>query len=60
MTESKMTVIIKSKWQWKTVSEFELVAVRALCKMAESKMAEYKIAVIIKLGENEWVWVRLN
>ena len=37
----------------------------SLTKMAESniakfKMAEFKLAVIIKLGENEWVWVRLN
>ena len=27
---------------------------------AESKMAEFKMAAIIKLSENEWVWVRLN
>ena len=24
--------------------------------MAESKMAEFKMAAIIKLSENEWVW----
>ena len=29
-------------------------------KMAESKIAKFKMADIIKLGENEWVWVRLN
>ena len=29
-------------------------------KMAEFKMAEFKIPDIIKLNENEWVWVRLN
>ena len=33
-------------------------------KMSESKMAsnmaEFKMAAIIKLSENEWVWVRLN
>ena len=34
-------------------------------KMAESnkvefKLAEFKMAAIINLGENEWVWVRLN
>ena len=28
--------------------------------MAEFKMAEYNMADIIKLSENEWVWVRLN
>ena len=31
-----------------------------LFKMAESKMADFKMADIIKLGKNEWVWVRLN
>ena len=29
-------------------------------KMAEFKMAEYNMAAIIKLGENKWVWVKLN
>ena len=29
-------------------------------KIAESKMAKFKMAAIIKLSENEWVWVRLN
>ena len=28
--------------------------------VSESKMAEFKMAAIIKLSENEWVWVRLN
>ena len=27
---------------------------------ADSKMAEFRMVAIIKLGENEWVWVRLN
>ena len=27
--------------------------------MAESKMTEFKMAAIIKLSENEWVWGRL-
>ena len=31
-----------------------------LCKMAESKMIELKMANIIKLSENERLWVRLN
>ena len=31
-----------------------------LCKITESKMAEFKMAAIIKFSENEWVWVRLN
>ena len=29
-------------------------------KIAESKMAKFKMATIIKLSENERVWVRLN
>ena len=29
-------------------------------KMAKFKMAEIKMTAIIKLNENEWVWVRLN
>ena len=28
--------------------------------VSESKMAEFNMADIIKLSENEWVWVRLN
>ena len=29
-------------------------------KMAKFNMAEFKMAAIINLGENDWVWVRLN
>ena len=41
------------------------MSLRGETKMAESKMVEFKLAefkmvAIIKLGENEWVWVRLN
>ena len=28
--------------------------------VSESNIAEFKMAAIIKLSENEWVWVRLN
>ena len=28
--------------------------------VSESNMAEFKMAAIIKLSENEWVWVKLN
>ena len=48
------------KSEWITLNQIELVAARVLCKMAEFKMVEYKIAAIIKLSENEWIWVRLN
>ena len=50
----------KVKWEWMSLSHIELVWVRVLWKMAESKMVEFKMAAIIKLSENEWVWVRLN
>ena len=41
------------------------VSLKENTKMAESKivkfkMTEFKIPAIIKLNENEWVWVRLN
>ena len=35
--------------EWMSLSQIELVWVRVLCKMAESKMAEFKVAAIIKL-----------
>ena len=46
--------------EWMSLSQIELDWVRVLCKMAESKMAEFKMAAIIKFSQNEWVWVRLN
>ena len=51
------------EWEWRSLSQIELVWVRVLCKMAESKkaelnMAEFKTAAIIKLSVNKWVWVR--
>ena len=64
MAESKMARIQDDchhqvKWEWMSLSqiEFELAWVRVLCKMAESKMAEFKMefkmVAIIKL-------IRLN
>ena len=41
--------------EWEGMSE-----VIFLFKMAESKMAQFNMAAIMKLSENEWVWVRLN
>ena len=42
------------KWEWMNLSQIELVWVRVLCNMAESKMAEFKMeelkmVAIIKL-----------
>ena len=49
---------VESKWM--SMSQIKLVWMRVFCKMAESKMAEFKMAAIINLSENEWVWIRLN
>ena len=43
------TILGKCEWVWEVKT-----------KMVESKMAKLKKAAIIKLSENEWVWVRLN
>ena len=49
-----------SRWlpssSWVRMNEWSFF----LWKMAESMMAEFKMAAIIKLSENEWVCVRLN
>ena len=45
--------------EWMSFSQIELVWGRVLCKMGESKMAEFKMAAIIKLrveSEIELVW----
>ena len=36
------------------------ISLRGKTKMAESKMAKFKMAAIIKLSENEWVWVQIE
>ena len=51
--------------EWMSLNQNELVWIRVLCKIAESKMGEikmteFKMAAIIKLSQNEWAWVRLN
>ena len=43
------------EWEWMSLSQIELVWVRVLCKMAESKITEFKMAAIIKLSQNEWM-----
>ena len=44
------------KWEWVWKEKTKM----AQHKMAKFKMPEFKMATIIKLSENEWVWVRLN
>ena len=41
------------EWEWMSLSQIELVWVRVLCKLAESKLTVFKIVAIIKL-------IRLN
>ena len=46
--------------EWMSLSQIELVRAKVLCKMAESKITEFKMAelemaVINKLSQNEWV-----
>ena len=41
--------------EWMTLIQIELVGVRVLSKMTESKMSEFKMGAIIKLSQNEWV-----
>ena len=41
--------------EWMSLSQIELVWVRVLWKMAESKMAKFQMTAIIKLSQNEWV-----
>ena len=55
----------QEEWERMSLNQIELVWVRVLCKMAKSKMAKFimlkfRMAAIIKLSQNEWVWVRLN
>ena len=58
------------KWEWMSLSPIELVWVRVRVewecfwvnlreenKVSESNMAEFKMAAIIKLSQNEWVKV---
>ena len=62
------TNLDKCEWVWQEklrllnlreenkVSESNIVE----SNMAESNMVEFKMAAIINLSQNEWVWVRLN
>ena len=71
VSESKMTVSNptwqNSRWlpssSWVRMNMFVsdwISLSQSLCKMAVSKMAEFKMAAIIKLSQNELVWVRVR
>ena len=44
---------------WGNMSEYNKVSESKMA-VSESNMAEFKMAAIIKLSQNEWAWVRLN
>ena len=44
---------------WVNMSEYNKVSESKMA-VSESNMAEFKMAAIIKLSQNEWAWVRLN
>ena len=48
------------KQSWQVWVILEVKTKMAESKMAKTKISECKMATIIKLIENEWVWVRLN
>ena len=54
-------VRVREEWEcfWVNLKEDNKVS-KSKMTVAESKMAKFKMADIIKLSENEWVWVRLN
>ena len=54
-------VRVRMEWEcfWVNLREDNKVFESKMA-MSESNMAEFKMAAIIKLSQNEWVWVRLN
>ena len=54
-------VSIRVEWEcfWVNLREDNKVSGSKMA-VSESNMAEFKMAAIIKLSQNEWVWVRLN
>ena len=54
-------VRVRMEWEcfWVNLREDDKVSESKMA-VSESNMAEFKMADIIKLSQNEWVWVRLN
>ena len=54
-------VRVRVEWEcfWVNLREENKVSESNMVQ-TESKMVEFKMATIIKLSENEWLWVRLN
>ena len=53
-------VWVRVEWEcfWVNLREDNKVSESQMA-VAESNMVEFKMTAIIKLSENEWVWVRL-
>ena len=54
-------VRVRMEWEcfWVNLREDNKVSESKMA-VSESNLAEFKMAAIIKLSENEWVWVKLN
>ena len=52
-------VRVRLEWEhfWVNLRDDNKVSESKMCRMVESKIAEYQYAVIIKLSQNEWVKV---
>ena len=54
-------VRVRMEWEcfWVNLREDNKVSESKMA-VSESNLAEFRMAAIIKLSENEWVWVKLN
>ena len=65
MADFKIAAITQVESEWMSLSQIELVWVRVLCKMAESKKAEFKIEEFKMVASHyvnqmELVWARVR
>ena len=54
-----VTVRVEEECFWVNLREDNKVFESKMA-VSESNMVDFKMAVFIKLSQNEWVWVRLN
>ena len=54
-------VRVRMEWEcfWVNLREDNKLS-KSKMAVSESNLAKFKMAAIIKLSENEWVWVKLN
>ena len=55
-------VRVRVEWEyfWVNLREDNKVSESPHVQMAESNMAEFKMAAIIKFSNNEWIWVKVK